>query len=49
MSTNKAELVKLNGYGAIAANDEAENNLYFVCFASVPKHFKKVLKSIRCW
>ena len=36
MSNNKAELVKLNGYGATAASYEAENNFYIVCFASVP-------------
>ena len=36
MSTNKEELVKVNGCGSIAANDEAENNVYIVCFRSVP-------------
>ena len=33
---NKAELVQVNGYGAIASNYEAENKFYIVCFKSVP-------------
>ena len=36
MSTNKEELVKTNGYGAIFYNDEAENNFYIVPFTYVP-------------
>ena len=36
MENSKAELVKVNGYGAIAANDEAENDFYIVRFTSVP-------------
>ena len=35
VSTNNAELVKVNGYGTIAANDESENNVYIVHFVSV--------------
>ena len=30
ISTNKAELVKVNRYGAIAANNESANNFYIV-------------------
>ena len=36
MSTNEAELAKVNGYGSIVANDESENNFYLVLFTSVP-------------
>ena len=36
MTTNEVELVKVNGYGAIAANYNATNNFYIVCFTSVP-------------
>ena len=32
ISNNKAELVKANGYGDIAANDKAENNLYIFLY-----------------
>ena len=35
MSTNKAELFEANGYGAIASNDGASNNVYIVNFTSV--------------
>ena len=35
MSNNKAELVKVNGYGAISANDEAANNFYIDFFTYV--------------
>ena len=35
MSTNKAGLVKVNGYGFIASNDEAENIFYIDPFKSV--------------
>ena len=35
MSTNKAEPFKMNGYGAIDANDKATNNFYIVRFTSV--------------
>ena len=30
ISTNKAELVEVNGYGYISANDETENVFYAV-------------------
>ena len=30
--TNKAELVKVNGYGAIAFNDEAKTNLHYLLY-----------------
>ena len=36
MSTNKAELVQVNGYGAISVNDKAANNFYIVNFTSIP-------------
>ena len=36
ISTNKEELVVVNGFGEIDSNDEAENIVYFVCFTSVP-------------
>ena len=29
-----SEPVKVNGYGAIAANDEAANNFHIFCFIS---------------
>ena len=32
MSTEKAELAKVNGYGAISANDEASNFKYFLLY-----------------
>ena len=35
MSTNKAELLKVNGYGDISAKHEAENNSHIVCFTSI--------------
>ena len=36
MSTNKAKLVNLDGYGAIATNDEPANKFYIVRFTYVP-------------
>ena len=42
MSTNKSELVKVNGYGDTAANYEAANNVYVVLFASVPFTLQKM-------
>ena len=45
MSNNKEELVKLNGYGAIAENDEAKNNVYIVCFTSVPYTLQEYVES----
>ena len=35
MSTNKSELVQVYGYGDIAANDEAADNLFIVRFTYV--------------
>ena len=35
MSTNKAELVEVNWYGSIAANDEYEDKFYIVRFTSI--------------
>ena len=35
MPTNKTEIIKVNVYGAISANDEAVNNFYIVWFISV--------------
>ena len=34
-STSKAEIVELNGYGSIAANDEAQDYFYIVRFTYV--------------
>ena len=45
MSTNKAELIQVNGYGAISVNDEAANIFYVVCFASVPYTLQKDVES----
>ena len=36
MSTNKAELVEVDGYGAPAANNEYANSSYLFRFKSVP-------------
>ena len=36
MSINKAELVKVNGCGAVAANDESANIFYSSWFTYVP-------------
>ena len=36
MSNYQEETFEVNGYGDIATNDEAENNVYIVCFTSVP-------------
>ena len=36
MSTNKSELVKVNGYGAIAANNKSANIFYIFWFKYVP-------------
>ena len=47
MSTNKAELFKVNGYGAIAHNDETENNVYIVLFKSVPGTLQEDVESAR--
>ena len=47
MPTNKAELFKANGYGAIAANDESANNFYIVCFKSVPYIIQEDVESDR--
>ena len=38
MSPNNEELVEVNGYVAIAANNEAKNYFYVVCFISF--HYK---------
>ena len=45
MSTNKAELVEVNGYAYIAANDESENNFYIVRFASVMYMIQEYVES----
>ena len=42
MSTNKAELVKLNGYGAISINDEAANIFYSFSSTYIPYNYKKM-------
>ena len=47
MSTIKAELVQVIGYGAISANEEAANNFYIVHFASVPYTLQKDVESDR--
>ena len=39
-STNKTEHIKVNGYGAIADNDESANYFYIVCFTYVPWKLK---------
>ena len=36
MTTNKSELVEVNGCGAIASNDKAANKVYFVSFTYLP-------------
>ena len=36
ISTNKSELVQVNGYDDIYANDEAAHNVYILRFTSVP-------------
>ena len=35
ISINKSEILELNGYDDIYANDESENNVYIVCFTYV--------------
>ena len=45
MSTNKAEIVKVNGYGDIADNYEAENNFYIVRFTYVPYALQEDVES----
>ena len=44
MPTNKAEPVKLNGCGAIAANDEAENIFYIFFFKYILYTFQDDLE-----
>ena len=44
MSTNKAELVKANGYGAISSNDEAANNVYIVWCTYIPYTLQEVVE-----
>ena len=36
ISTNKEQLVQVNGYGDIASNDESANNFYIFWFTYVP-------------
>ena len=36
ISTIKEEFIKVNGYVAVSANDEAANNFYIVRSTSVP-------------
>ena len=45
MPTNKEELVIVNGYGAISANDESANKIFIVCFISVPYTLQEAVKS----
>ena len=45
MSTNKAYIVEVNGYGPIAANYEAVNNVCIVRFTSVPYTLQEGVKS----
>ena len=35
----------MNGYGAIAANDESENNFYIVCFTYIPYTLQEYVES----
>ena len=42
MSTNKAELVTVNGYGAIASNGEAKNVFYIFSLHLSHIHSKKM-------
>ena len=35
ISIHKSEILELNGYDDIYANDESENNVYIVCFTYV--------------
>ena len=46
ISTNKAELVEFNGYGAIAANDESENNCTFFALHIFHARFKKMCNNM---
>ena len=45
MPTNKEELVRVNGYGAISANDESANKIFIVCFISVPYTLQEDVES----
>ena len=45
MLTNEVELVQVNGYDAISANDETANNFYIVCFTSVPYTLQEDVES----
>ena len=45
MSTNKSELVKVNGCGDISANYEASNKFYIVHFTSVPDTLQEDVES----
>ena len=45
MKKHKSELVKVNWYGNIYANDEAESNFYIVCFISVPYTIQEDVES----
>ena len=44
MSTNKAELVQVNVYGDISAEDEAANDIYIVHFIYVPYTLQKYVE-----
>ena len=35
MSTNKTDIVELNGYGYVSSNDEAANNYYIFIFTYI--------------
>ena len=45
MSYNKEEFDKVNGNGAISANDEAENKFYIVWFTSAPYTLQEYVES----
>ena len=45
MLDNKAELVQVNRYGDISANDEAANHFYIFCFTSAPYTLQEYVES----
>ena len=45
MSNNRADFVKVNGYGAIAANGESANTFYVVCFTYIPLTLQEDVES----
>ena len=46
ISTNKAEIVDISGYGAIASNGEAANMFSIFCFAYVHYMLQEGVESV---